>query len=91
MSEGSFVVLTRRLKDSRFRFEERGEMEIKGKGRMVTYFLVSRKEKSTLDLSDISHTINNGRPDDDHFGKPQLQADNKLADASGKSRSCLLF
>ena len=31
-----------RLKDE-FRFEPRGEVEIKGKGRMPTYFLIERQ------------------------------------------------
>jgi adenylate cyclase len=39
-----------RLRDE-FLFEERGEVEIKGKGKMRTWFLVAQRERSGLNKS----------------------------------------
>ncbi|MDJ1182382.1 adenylate/guanylate cyclase domain-containing protein [Roseofilum sp. BLCC_M143] len=39
--------VTYRLLNDRYQFEKRGDIEIKGKGKMTTYFLQGRKENST--------------------------------------------
>jgi adenylate cyclase len=41
---------TYRLLKEKYEFEQRGEIEVKGKGRMTTYFLKGRKQVSDLSL-----------------------------------------
>jgi class 3 adenylate cyclase len=47
------------MKDD-YKFEERGEIEVKGKGKMKTYFMLSRKGQTTVALPTGFKDLNNG-------------------------------